>query len=204
MLSSPNLGYRFLLTRAWTAFRGQPVVAIAAFLAVAAPNAIINAGNTEEVTLPQMLFFLIFSGPLQISLLRINLRLIREEQVSLADTLHGFQHWLTSSVVFVSFNFMAALGLVLFIVPGVFILVALFPLLYLVADRAPSPLQAYKTSWALTAGLRWELFGVFGIFILLVLAGILTFGIGAFFTLPLGFLLMAAAYEEISLADSAR
>jgi uncharacterized membrane protein len=200
MLEKPNLEYRFLLARAWTAFRERPFWAVLSFLWVALLNASVNHDPSQPATPWQIAFLVFLSGPLQVGLLRVYLRLVRSEKPGIEDVFFGFRHWVLSSTVFVSFNLAVAVGLLLFIVPAVFILVAFFPALYLVADCPSSFKQTFTTAWKLTEGLRWELFGIVGIFVLLIIAGVLAFGVGIFFTLPLAMLLTAATYEEISLS----
>ncbi|MEK7619329.1 MAG: YciC family protein [Patescibacteria group bacterium] len=77
------------------------------------------------------------------------------------------------------------LGLALLIIPGIIIATALsfFPLFIL--EKHEKPLQALKSSIALTKGTRFELFLMYFLLLVLNIVGFSAFIVGLFVTLPL-------------------
>jgi hypothetical protein len=90
-------------------------------------------------------------------------------------------------------------GTLLFVVPGVWLAMALSPVVYCVVDSKRSPTEAIFHSIRLTRGHRFRLFGLHLVLGLLLAASSLLFGIGYFvFGLPLYFLTMAWVYARLN------
>ncbi|GAB3018494.1 hypothetical protein [Natronobiforma cellulositropha] len=68
------------------------------------------------------------------------------------------------------FSILVTIGFVLFILPGLFLLVALYYWTVFVAVEDDNFVSAMKRSWALTSGARWPLFGLGVVVVLLVTA----------------------------------
>lgn len=76
--------------------------------------------------------------------------------------------WINFVIGTIVFSVIVAIGLILLIVPGLFILVSLFFWSVFVAERSENFIDAFQSSWDLTKGRRLQLF----------LLGIIVVGIG--------------------------
>lgn len=101
---------------------------------------------------------------------------------------------LASSVV----GILVLIGLLCFIIPGIYLSLAFAPVIYVVLDQKLGPVDAVQRCWNLTKGNRGRLFlfGVasFGINLL----GILALGIGVLVTAPFTWLAMADVYRQLA------
>jgi len=90
-------------------------------------------------------------------------------------------------------------GLILLILPGIYLAIRLQFALYLVIEHENMrPTEAFKKSWEMTKGLFWKLF-VFGIiFILVNIAGFLALGVGLIITLPVTMIAYTQLYRKLS------
>lgn len=90
------------------------------------------------------------------------------------------------------------LGLILLIVPGIFLAILLMFVGYLVIERGLAPVAALKHSAALTKGNRWQLLGLGAAIIGINILGLLALLVGLFVTVPVSFLAVTHAYRVLS------
>jgi uncharacterized membrane protein len=95
------------------------------------------------------------------------------------------------------------IGLVLFIVPGIYIGVRLSFTLFLIVDTEMDFMTALKTSWAMTEGRVLELF-LLGLIVgvILLLLTIVTLFIGILATAPVGSIAGALLYNKLKPAKT--
>ena len=111
---------------------------------------------------------------------------------------HLFIYWLVAYFLFGALFF---LGMILFIIPALYVLAryGLFP--YFIVDKGMGPLEALKAAGQASEGKRWQLFllyiAAFGVNFL----GALLFGIGLLFTIPLTMLAFAYVYRKITSSE---
>lgn len=85
-------------------------------------------------------------------------------------------------------------GLILLILPGIYVSVRLQFFMYLVVeDENITAIDALKKSWAMTEGKFWNLFGFGLVFVGVNLLGLLALGVGLLFTIPA----TSIAYTEL-------
>lgn len=106
-----------------------------------------------------------------------------------------FISWVIASILFA---LMFVIGLILFIVPGCYVLAryGLFP--FFILDKKLGPIDALKQAAQATEGVRWDIFLLFATCIAINLAGILFFLIGLLITVPITLLALATVYREIT------
>lgn len=97
------------------------------------------------------------------------------------DDLFDFvdKRWIYFTFLGIVKTLLITLGLLLLVVPGVYLAVRWMFADLLVVEKGLRPLEALKASSALTEGVRWKLFFYNLVAILLVLLGTVVFGIGA-------------------------
>ena len=70
------------------------------------------------------------------------------------------------------------LGLIMLVIPGIIIACRLALVPYLVMDRGLDAIKAVETSWRMTKGYTWKIFWMGFLIVPILLAGLITFGIG--------------------------
>lgn len=106
-----------------------------------------------------------------------------------------FVNYLCMSILFF---IAAAVGFVLFIIPGFVVIVMYYFACYFVVDRSLGPVVAMKESARITKGHRSQILGLLALIVLLNLLGLLALVIGLLVTVPVTFLAVAHAYRTLS------
>jgi len=89
------------------------------------------------------------------------------------------------------------IGLVLFILPGIYLAVAFSMALPLVIDKGMTPWQALMTSRKAMTHKWFSLFGFFLICVLVTIAGVLALFVGLVWAVPLTSLGYAIIYRDV-------
>lgn len=127
------------------------------------------------------------------------LRLLRGERVDIGVAFVGFSPPLVLPLFLAGLvsSLLVSLGLMLCVVPGVYLAVCW--MLYaplLIADRRLDFWQALECSRRVVTRYWWPSFGLFLLGTLVVLAGLMACGVGVLVSLPLALAAMVVAYEE--------
>ncbi len=94
-------------------------------------------------------------------------------------------------------------GLILLIIPGIYLAIRLKYAVYLVVDKNLGPIEAIKAGWKITHGNVWNLF-FFGILLFLInVLGALCLLLGLFVTVPLSMLATTFVYRKLLLQSKA-
>lgn len=119
------------------------------------------------------------------------------EKVTFAQFFSKFNKFFHYVVAMILFTIIFAVGLVLFIVPGIIwgLKYCMYP--FAVLDKGAFGWTALQLSNQATYGVKWELLGFYIIIFLLMLAGILTFGLGLFIVLPLTWVAQAYIWKKL-------
>ena len=91
----------------------------------------------------------------------------------------------------------SALGLVLLIIPGLFIITRLALSNFAMIDEGLKPIESIKRSWALTRGYFWQMFLAGIVIVGLNIVGTALLGIGVLVSSPVSFLFSAYIYEKL-------
>ncbi|MSU20859.1 MAG: DUF4339 domain-containing protein [Pedosphaera sp.] len=134
------------------------------------------------------------------------LKLVRGEPADIADIFAGFQvNFLQLVLGGIVTSALILLGLLLFILPGIYLMVAWLgfcPLL--IMDKRLDFWPALELSRKVVTQNWWTIFGLFLLTLLIVIAGVLALGVGLFVALPLATGAMVYAYEDIFNSRSAK
>jgi uncharacterized membrane protein len=144
------------------------------------------------------LAFLLFFANVEIGFLQICLGLYDGREPKFADT---FAHW-SLSLEFLAgqifFLLMAVIGLLLFIVPGVYFGVRYALFGFCMAAGEADLIQSFRQSAFLSAGRGINLLGILAALIVLNVLGASLVGLGLFITIPLSALVTTAIYRQLS------
>lgn len=137
-----------------------------------------------------------------LGLLRIALKFTDSQLPTFSD-LFFYRNWRTLLNYFLAsilYNLMVFAGIILLIIPGIYLAIRFQYFGYLIADKNLGPIQAFKESSKLTSGVKWQLF-LFGIILGLVnIAGFLALVIGLLITIPTTMVAGAYIYRKLNSA----
>jgi uncharacterized membrane protein len=107
--------------------------------------------------------------------------------------------YLTASLLYLAVVF---IGLVLLIVPGIYLMLRFQFYKFLVVDKGLEPIEALRESARVTRGHIWQLFGLFCISVVLNMLGLLALGVGLLVTVPITLLAYTYVYKKLSVVAS--
>lgn len=199
----PDLSLGHLVSRSWPLFKENMALLVGAFIVysilVGMGSNFVGDGDASGGLLGLVSF--VITGPLTAGLYAMMLRVQRHEPVVFPDLFEGFREFGRAFGVYVLSTIAVIIGLILLVVPGVILAVGLWPAMFLVMDDDLGVVDTLKEAWAMTDGYRLQLFALGVALLLFVLAGLLAFVVGVFFTGAFAALVAAAAYEELALAE---
>lgn len=130
------------------------------------------------LALPYAMFLTI---PIGMSASWVFLKAVRKEPLHVADMFAVFSRNYWNAVAAGTLTWLLVIvGLVLLIVPGIFIGCRLAFVGYLVMDRKMDAIEAMKTSWQMTRGHGWTIFGMAMLAIPIIIGGVLALLVGVF------------------------
>ena len=139
----------------------------------------------------------LIQAPMVVGLEMIGVRRSVGLPISVKSVFDYFKYFIPLALTWLIMSLLVVLGFLLFVIPGIYLAVATFLALQLVADRQFGPWQAIKTSIKATHH-NW-----FSVFLLLLALGLITtvscipLGIGMIWTLPLFFIAKGILYRNI-------
>lgn len=159
--ASLKTGWSLFMKRPWYLL-GLSLATFGLFVATGSSNAIVTA-----------LAYIAYGGYLAMLINHFNGNSIEFDDMFSIDS-----RWISFAFLALIKGIFILLGLICFIVPGVYLAVRwMFAELYVI-DKGMRPMEALKASSALTLGHRWKLFLFACIAILLILVGLLFLIIG--------------------------
>ena len=153
---------------------------------------------TQLVFLVGIVIRLVFGGVLSAGLYLFFLKKIRGQTAELSDVFSGFTRnfgalILTTIVV----ELMVFFGLILLILPGIYLIVAYAFACLLVIDRKMEFWAAMEVSRRVITAQWWRMFALLIIGAIIGVCGALAFGIGILVTMPIFIGAITCAYEDL-------
>lgn len=154
-------------------------------------HATLSLGFTLLTQLAQVFFALLW--------VRFALAVHDGQQIHARDLLPDGTTFLNYLAVSLIYGVLVGAGLILLVVPGLYLAVRYGLAGFLVADgRTTDVLGAFRQSSELTRGQRWRLF-LFGVVLLLInIAGGILFGIGLLVTVPMSAFAATLVYRRLA------
>lgn len=137
-------------------------------------------------------------------LARMALRIIRGERVGFdvlfqGLTLETFAHYFVAAVIV---SLLTIAGLILFIVPGIYIAIVTVFAVYVIAEPTFKPRwkelsfwKAIKESRRIAKGAEWQLLWFFFLALLINLLGVIALGVGLLVSIPVTAIALAKIYD---------
>lgn len=89
------------------------------------------------------------------------------------------------------------IGFVLLVIPGIYLGLRLVHFQTAIVDRGLGPIEALKYSWELTSGNALQLFLLYIVMMVVLLAGLIALGFGLLFAAPLAFIMLVLSYRML-------
>lgn len=141
----------------------------------------------------------IFSVFIEIVYIKVSLNLCEGDRGQTHDILSfSVPLFFKFLLAIVLYSLIVTVGFVLFIVPGIYFMIKYQFVLYLIVDKNMDVAQAFSTSSQITNGVKWQLFFFDLLIGIIILAGILFFGIGIFAAFPTALVAVAYVYRKLS------
>ena len=106
---------------------------------------------------------------------------VRNQKLDFKNLLAGFRNYLDVVLAHLLMTALIGIAFVALIIPGIIVACRLAFVSYLVMDKGLDPIAAVETSWKLTKGHGWKIFGLAMTSIFIFILGLLCFIVG---TLP--------------------
>jgi hypothetical protein len=192
---------------AWSTFKRRyrffSAVLLTIFVAWIGLEVVVIAGQRLGILLWTVahLAFLVFFASLEVGFLQSCLRLCDGEDPKIRN---AFAHWsfglkfLAGQILFL---LLVAIGLLLLVLPGVYLGVR-YALFGFCMAEGEDLIGSFRQSAVLSSGAWIELFGILGGLLLLNILGASLLGLGLFITLPLSALVVTAIYRQLGARHS--
>jgi uncharacterized membrane protein len=199
---TPDLRIGYLFSKAWPLYKENLWLIVGAFAIYAfLTGGLGSFGNEAAQGLGSLVSFVI-AGPMAAGLYVLYLRIYRGEEATFSNLFDGFREFGRAFGVYALSVLLTIVGFILLIVPGVIVLVSIWPALFLVLEEGGSVTETLQRAWDLTKGYRWQLLLLFIVIGVVALLGLIAFVVGVVFTGAFAIFVMAGAYDELTLAEA--
>ncbi len=183
---------QYYLIRAWNLIKPQWLV-LSLFTAVYLLITFILFKQPQIGQIIQM----VISGPIGAGYyLSIN-RIMKGETIRLSNLLDGFKIFLQTMIVSMLSGLLVSIGFFLLVIPGIFLSVVYIFVIPLVVFGKLDFWSALESSRVIITKRFWEAFAFLILIAGVNLIGVLAFGVGLFFTIPLSYAMILMAYDDI-------
>lgn len=124
------------------------------------------------------IYLLLLIRPIDYGAAFVFLKAARNEQFEVSDMFLSFQNYMNVVLAALLKGAIVGIGIMFLIVPGIIFACKLAFVKYLVMDRKMDPVEAVKESWRMTKGYSGHIFVMILLAFLLVIAGLICFGVG--------------------------
>lgn len=194
--SSYGNGWRQL----WKYFLELFLIGIIACL-ISLPTAVSNVGSNLVIPILgvfAVVYSILIEGPVAFGVSFANLKAARGDKLVITDMFEAFRNYINAVLASLLTGIIIAFGLILLIVPGIIFACKLAFTPYLVVERKMEVIEAIKTSWSMTDGHAWKVFGIALLAIPICIAGLLLFGVGIILSIMWVSLAFASLYHAVS------
>jgi len=207
------------LHEGWEAFKRDPVLLVGFFLLkvafVVLASWLLKGGILGDIVyhdesgslyefreLIVTALIALLDGVLTAGVLFAALHIVRRETAPFMMLFAGFRRFVPLVVVQVITHTLIGFGIVFFVLPGIFIALALAQWPFLIMDRRTDILDTIEASWKMMRGFKTELLLLWLVLIGINLVGLIPLGLGLIVTVPFTYAVQAAFYERVLAAQA--
>lgn len=128
---------------------------------------------------------------------------VRNQKLDFKNLLAGFRNYLDVVLAHLLTSALIGIALVALIIPGIIVACRLAFVSYLVMDKGLDPIAAVETSWKMTKGHSWAIFGLAMTSIFIFFLGLVCFIVGIFPALIWIKASFASLYEAVLMEQEA-
>ena len=147
---------------------------------------------------------LIIMAPLSYGASLLCLKAVRGESFNVNEIFFAYRRTLQIALANILVGVVVGLGFELLIVPGIIFACKLSMVPYLMMDRNMEAVEAVRTSWNITKGYSWTIFGMGFLSFFIILAGVILLIVGVFPAIIWISVAFAAMYEGINVEEKGR
>ena len=142
-------------------------------------------------------------SPLNAGFFVVGAKLLKNQTPEFADFFGGFKLFVPLALLGVVSSILISIGLILLIVPGIYLIVSYLFAIMFVVDRRLDFWPAMETSRRAVQPAWFKVFVLFLLLVVLNLAGALLLGVGLLVSVPLTHCILTVAYADIFGIESA-
>ncbi|AWF83048.1 hypothetical protein BTJ40_20730 [Microbulbifer sp. A4B17] len=136
-------------------------------------------------------------APLAVGMTMIGIKIARDEKTSGTEVFAHFDKIVPLGIATILLYLLVGIGMVLLVIPGIYLAIAYLLTMPLVADRNLGPWEALETSRKAITKNWFAFLGFFIVTMLIVIAGGLALLIGLIWALPLCIIAIGVAYRKV-------
>ena len=140
---------------------------------------------------------LVITVPLSAGIAMIGIKIAAEESVTWEELFNYFEKMVVLIATTLLMYVLIFIGFFLLIIPGIYLAIAYSQAIPLVINRGLSPWEALETSRKAVTHQWFNLFGLYFVFLLIVVASLIPFGLGLIWTVPMGALIKGIVYRTV-------
>lgn len=132
-----------------------------------------------------------------LGIINLVLRIYDKKKTSYSDLFSKFNIIIPYFIASFIYGAIVIVGLILLVVPGIIWAIKFQYFAYFMVDKNLGPIDALKASSKLTEGVRWNLFFLKLVIILINIVGFICLIVGLFITIPLGMLAEGYVFRKL-------
>ena len=141
---------------------------------------------------------LFIQGPISIGLATYSLSIANEKEYSYTQIISAFKHFFKALILVLLFTVSFAIGILLLIVPGIFIALMFSQIFYITAENPQiGVMDAFKKSASLMKNKKLQYLGLILRYSLFFILGVFTLGIWWLWLIPQAYVSFAIFYKEL-------
>jgi len=134
---------------------------------------------------------------IMIGLINISIKFNDNIKVEFSDLFSKYYLFFKVVAASIISGILVLLGFIFFIVPGIILIIKFQFVTFLIIDQEMGPIEALRKSYAITKGVKWELYLFAQLLFLINILGLLAFVVGILVTYPLTFVARAFVYRRL-------
>ena len=163
---------------------------------------IFKIGGAPGAALFSIAYALLLQAPLAYGIDYASLVAARSEVPNIGKLFSAFMNYWNAVLANLLVFAITGMGFVMLIIPGLYFMVKLSFVSFLVVERKMDAVAAVKESWRMTTGYGWRIFGILMLALPIGLAGLLFFGVGIIISIIWFNLAMATMYHAVAAAKA--
>lgn len=154
--------------------------------------------NVPDHTMMQIeVLATVFAAPLSVGLLLMGLRTAAKKSIKPVDVLSYYPRIFSLGLIGLLISLLTSIGLMLFIIPGLYLYLATGFVLPLMAEKHMRPIAAIQLSVQMVNRYISQFLILFGVMLLSLLVSVLSFGILLLYFVPFFYVLKGKIYMDL-------